>query len=88
VSAGYFFSGDTAGNKNYTPAIPDTDLHVGSIGISHKGEHWNWAVAGQIITGPARNVSGSQPNPFTGESADGKYQLFVPTLSVSVAYHF
>lgn len=88
VSAGYFFSGDTAGNKNYTPAIPDTDLHVGSIGISHKGEHWNWAVAGQIITGPARQVSGSQPNPFTGESGDGKYQLFVPTLSVSVAYHF
>jgi len=88
VSAGYFFSGDTAGNRNYTPAIPDTDLHVGSLGLSHKGEHWNWAVAGQIITGPAREVKNSQANPFTGESANGKYQLFVPTLSVSLAYHF
>lgn len=88
VSAGYFFSGDTAGSKNYTPAIPDTDLHVGSLGVSHKGEHWTWAAAAQIITGPAREVNNSQPNPFTGESANGKYQLFVPTLSVSLAYHF
>lgn len=88
VSAGYFFSGDTAGSKHFTPAIPDTDLHVGSLGLSHKGQHWNWAVAGQIITGPARQINNSQSNPFTGESANGKYQLFVPTLTVSLGYHF
>jgi long-chain fatty acid transport protein len=88
VSAGYFYCTDTASPKFFTPAIPDTNLHVGSIGVTHKGEHWNWAVAGQIITGPARSIKNSQPNPFTGESANGSYQLFLPTLTVSVGYHF
>jgi long-chain fatty acid transport protein len=88
VSAGYFYSGDTAPSKYYTPAIPDSVLHIGSLGVSHKGEHWDWAVAGQIMTGPAREINNSQSNPFTGQSANGKYQSFFPTLSVSVAYRF
>jgi len=88
ISAGYFYCTDTAPSKHFNPAIPDTELHVGSVGVTHKGEHWTWGVAGQIIAGPAREVNNSQPNPFTGESANGKYQLFVPTLSVSVGYHF
>ena len=88
VSAGYFYSGETTPTKTFTPAVPDTELHVGSLGFGHKGERWRWAVAAQIIAGPARNVSGSQPNPFSGESADGSYQLFVPTVSVSVGYRF
>ncbi len=88
VSAGYFFSGDTASGKYFTAAIPDTDLHVGSLGFGHKGEHWDWALTGQIITGPARQVSNSQPNPFTGESGNGKYQLFVPAVSFALRYHF
>lgn len=88
ISAGYFYSGDTASSKYFTPAIPDTVLHVGSIGISHKGEHWTWAAAAQIIAGPERDINNSQPNPFTGQSANGKYQLFVPTLTVSLGYRF
>ncbi len=88
ISAGYFYSTDTTSGKYYTPAIPDTNLHVGSVGFGFKGEHWHWALAGQIITGPSREISDSQPNPFTGQTANGSYQLFVPTLSVSMGYHF
>ncbi len=88
VSAGYFFSSETTSEQYFNPAVPDTDLHVGSLGFGHKGEHWRWALAGQIIAGPQRVVSDSQPNPFTGESANGKYQLIVPTVSFSVGYHF
>lgn len=88
VSAGYFFSGDTTSGKYFTPAVPDTDLHVGSLGVGRKGKRWDWTAAAQIITGPARAINNTQPNPFTGESANGKYQLVVPTLSFSVNYHF
>lgn len=90
VSAGYFFSSDTTSSAYFTPAVPDTGLHVGSLGFGHKGEHWHWALAGQIITGPARtiNADAGNSNPFTGESAAGKYQLFVPTATFSVGYHF
>ena len=88
VSAGYFYSTDTSSEKYYTPAVPDTNLHVGSVGFGFQGEHWRWALAGQIITGPARAINNSQPNPFTGQTADGSYQLFVPAVSVSMGYHF
>lgn len=87
VSAGYFFSENSTSDENFNPVVPDTDLHVGSIGVGYKGEHWRWAVAGQIITGPWRSVSGSQPS-LAGQSADGDYQLFIPAVTVSVGYRF
>ena len=90
VSAGYFFSSDTTSSEFFTPAVPDTDLNVGSLGFGRKGEHWQWALAGQIIAGPKRNVTADagNSNPFTGESAGGSYQLFVPTVVFSIGYHF
>jgi long-chain fatty acid transport protein len=88
VSAGYFFSTDTTSEQHFTPAVPDTDLHVGSLGFGYKGKHWRWALAGQLITGPERAINNSQPNPFTGESGNGKYQLTIPAIATSIAYHF
>jgi long-chain fatty acid transport protein len=88
ASAGYFYSTDTTSSKYFTPFVPDTKLHVGSLGFGHKGERWQWSLAGQIIAGPERTIDNSQPNPFTGQSANGKYQLFVPTVSFAVGYHF
>lgn len=87
VSAGYFFSQNSTSEKDFTPYVPDTDLHVGSIGGGYKGGNWNWAIAAQIITGPWRTVTGSTPSAF-GQSADGQYKFFVPAVSCSVAYHF
>jgi long-chain fatty acid transport protein len=88
ASAGYFFCGETVRETYFNPAVPDTDLHVGSLGFGHKAERWAWTVAAQIITAPAREIQTSLANPFTGESANGKYQLVVPTLSFSLGYHF
>ena len=88
ASAGYFYCTETASEKNFTPAIPDTALHVGSLGIGRNGKRWHWALAGQLISGPARTISNGQPNPFTGQTANGKYQLFIPTLSLSLGRHF
>ena len=88
VSAGYFFSSNSTSERDFTPAVPDTDLHVGSLGGGYKGEHWRWAIAAQFITGPWRDVNASQPNPITGESANGKYRLITPAVTVSLGYHF
>ena len=85
ASAGYFFSEASTPDKNYTPLVPDTDLHVGSLGFGYKGHRWNWALAGQIIGGGFRNVTvGNGTDP----SVNGKYRLFTPTVSFSVGYHF
>jgi long-chain fatty acid transport protein len=83
VSAGYFFSEASTSERNYTPIVPDTDLHVGSLGVGHKGKTWDWALAGQIIAGPYRNVNDAAAPPVRG-----KYRIITPTLSLSVGYHF
>jgi len=88
ASVGYFYCTETAPGKNFTPAIPDTALHVACVGLGHQGEHWRWALSAEFITGPARSISNSQPNPYTQESANGKYQLSIPAISLSLARRF
>lgn len=88
VSGGYFYSTATSPTQTFTPAIPDTALHVASLGFGRKGEVWSFVLAGQFAMGEKRNVNNSQPNPATAESANGKYQLIVPTLSLSLSRKF
>jgi long-chain fatty acid transport protein len=83
VSVGYFFSSVTTSSKDFSPSVPDTDLNVGSVGFGYKGKHWRWAVAAQIIAGPSREISHNPPS-----VVDGSYQLWTPTLSASLGYHF
>ena len=90
VSAGYFFSTETTSSGNYTPAVPDSDLHIGSLGVGRNGEHFHWALAAQLIAGEPRNIpaTGGTANPFTAASAAGNYQIFVPAVTFSVGYRF
>ncbi len=83
ASIGYFFSQASTPSQYYTPLVPDTDLHVGTLGFGYKGQHWSWAVAGELIGGDYRNVQ-STVNP----SVNGKYRLFTPTLAISLGYRF
>lgn len=87
ASAGYFYSTETVPSEMFTPAIPDTKLHVASLGVGRQGENWRWVVAAQLIAGPKRDIVNSQPS-LIGESANGKYQLIVPALSVSLTRQF
>lgn len=89
ASAGYFYSSETAPSQTYTPAVPDTALHVASLGVGHQGEQWRWMVSGQLIMGEKRDVVNSgAPSFVPGDTANGKYQLIVPTLSVSLSRRF
>lgn len=88
VAAGYFYSDNSTGGANFNPIVPDTNLHVGSVGVGHKGEKWSWAVSYQLITGPPREVAGSISPSLVGEKADGKYQFFNQALNVSLGIHF
>lgn len=83
LSAGYFFSEASTPEKNYTPLVPDINLHVGSLGVGYKGAHWAWALAGQLIGGAWRKVEGA-----VDPSVDGRYRLWTPTISASIGYHF
>lgn len=83
ASIGYFFSEASTSERYFTPLVPDTDLHIGSIGGGYKGARWSWAVAVQIIGGDWRDV-----NDAANPDVDGRYRLFTPTLSCSIGYRF
>ena len=48
--------------------VPDTDLHIGSLGGGYKGQTWSWALALQIIGGGWRNVTA---DPSVNQSVNG-----------------
>jgi long-chain fatty acid transport protein len=75
LAAGYFFSENSVTELNFNPLVPDTDLHVGSVGVGSRVGRWQWALSGQLITGASRDVTGSLPSAF-GQSANGSYQWF------------
>jgi long-chain fatty acid transport protein len=90
LSAGYFYTSETAPNAYYNPAIPDSELHTGSIGFGRHGERWSWAITGQLIMGPERTITAepTNVNSINGASPAGKYQLIIPCVDFSVSYHF
>lgn len=83
ASAGYFFSEASTPEKDYTPLVPDTDLHVGSLGLVYKYHHWTYALSGQIIGGGYRTV-----NEAANTAVNGSYKLFTPTVAFSIGYRF
>ncbi len=83
LSAGYFFCEASTSGRYFTPLVPDTDLHVGSIGGGFKGQHWSWALAVQIIAGDWREIDDAA-NP----TVNGDYRLLTPTVSFTVGYNF
>jgi len=85
LSAGYFFSQASTSSLYFTPMVPDTDLHIGSLGGGYKGKTWSWALALQIIGGGYRSVT---VDPSVNQNVNGRYRLFTPTLSFTVGYHF
>jgi long-chain fatty acid transport protein len=81
VAAGYFYSQNSTSDKHFTPLVPDTDLHVVSVGVGRKGERWSWALSAQVIAGPERQIS-------NGTVADGGYRFFNQAINWSIARRF
>jgi len=84
VSLGYFYSENSSPDHDYNPIIPDTTLHLGGIGVGHKGQRWDWAVAYQFGYDPGRTVTGDQSYPL----ANGTYHQLNHAINVAVTFKF
>ena len=88
ASAGYFFSQNSTSEQHFTPFVPDSDIHVGSIGGGYKGERWYFALSLQLFIGVEREVNDYQSTSLIGETANGKYSLLSPGLTFSLGHRF
>lgn len=88
LSAGYIFSENSIPDKDFNPIIPDSNLHLGSIGFGRKGQRWSWAAAYTFAFNPGRDVKNSQSTSLIGESANGTYRTLNHAVTVSGTLKF
>ncbi len=84
ASLGYFYSENSSPDHDFTPIIPDTNLHLGGIGFGYKGKNWDLAIAYQFGYCPERTVSGD----VTYSSANGTYKVFNNAVNLSATFKF
>jgi long-chain fatty acid transport protein len=88
VSVGYFYSENSSPDANFNPIIPDSDLHLGSVGFGHKGVRWDWAFAYHFGYNPGRVVKNNQSTSLIGETANGTYRILNHGINLSASYKF
>lgn len=84
LSIGYFYSENSSPSKDFNPIIPDTSLHLGSIGVGHKGKRWDWTAAYHFGYNPGREVTGDQSYPL----ANGTYHVFNNAFNLAATLKF
>lgn len=82
VSVGYIYSENSSPDADFNPIVPDGDLHLGSIGLSHHGKRWNWAVGYHFAYGN-REVTDANIS-----LANGEYNTFNNAVNVSGTFKF
>lgn len=82
LSVGYIYSENSVPSADYNPLVPDSNLSLGSVGISHRGKRWDWALAYHFAYGN-RDVSGANI-----PLADGTYKTFNNAFNLSATYKF
>jgi long-chain fatty acid transport protein len=88
VSAGYCYSENSVPDAAFNPAVPDMNRHLASIGVGREFGAFSLFLTYQHGFKSTRTVSGSLPNPLTGESADGRYTSVMDAASFSLRYAF
>lgn len=88
ASAGYIYSENSVPDATLSPLNPDSDLHLGSVGVGKRGEVWSWAVGYHFAYNGGRDVRGNIANPFSGQSANGEFKTFNHAVNVSLRRSF
>jgi long-chain fatty acid transport protein len=82
-SVGYIFSENSSPDRNFNPIVPDSDLHLGSVGIGRKGKRWDWAAGYHFAYNDERVVRNSLPG-----LADGTYKTLNHAFNLSLTLKF
>jgi len=86
VSAGYIFSENSVPETTFSPAVPDSNRHIFSLGGGRQYEKWRWYAAYQLAFGPERDIS--SPAGSYNAAANGSYQFVSHALTFNVGYRF
>ncbi|HXT40022.1 MAG TPA: outer membrane protein transport protein [Candidatus Angelobacter sp.] len=83
LSGGYIYSENSVPESSFSPAVPDSDRHIFSLGAGMKYKRLSWDAAYQLAYGPPRDIRGT-----FGGLADGRYEFISHAITVSLGYAF
>jgi len=83
ATIGYIYSENSSPDKDFNPIVPDSDLHLGSLGFGHHGQRWDWAIGYTLAYNSGREVK-SDINPL----ANGTYRTLNNAVNLAVTYKF
>ena len=87
ISAGYLYTENSMPDSTYTPALPDSNRSIYSLGAGYKTGRFFADVAWQYGQAINRTVTGSPPS-LIGATADGTYRNSLRGLAFSLGVHF
>ena len=89
LSVGYIYSENSVPEFTFNPILPDANLHLGSVGLRHTGEHWDWAIGYHFGYNPGRTISSNNYFQLAlGAPVAGTYRQFNNAINVSVTRKF
>ncbi|MBC8003743.1 MAG: outer membrane protein transport protein [Opitutaceae bacterium] len=86
ISGGYIFSENSVPETTFSPAVPDSNRHIFSVGGGRQYEKWSWYAAYQLALGPERDIN--NPAFYPNAPANGSYQFISHALTFNVGYRF
>lgn len=88
LSGGYIFSENSAPDLDFTPLNPDSDLHLGSIGVSRRGQSYGWSIGYHFAYNGGRDIRGNRTGSIIGEVSDGHYETLNHAVNFSIRKSF
>ena len=86
ISGGYIFSENSVPEATFSPAVPDSNRHIFSVGGGRQYEKWRWYAAYQLALGPERDIN--NPAGSYNAAANGSYKFVSHALTFNVGYRF
>ena len=83
LNLGFFYSENSSPTHSFNPIVPDSDLFLPGIGVGHRGQRWDWAVAYHCGINPGRDIS-NNVNP----TVNGTYKSLNNAFNISATYKF
>jgi long-subunit fatty acid transport protein len=88
ASAGYIYSENSSPSRDFNPIVPDSVLHLGSVGFGYRGARWGMALAYHFAYNSGRRINNSQAASLIGQTANGDYEVFNQAITLSGRINF
>jgi long-chain fatty acid transport protein len=80
--AGYAYGQNSVPESTFSPLVPDSNYHLGSVGVGYAADHWRVDVAYEFIYRETRQIQGSVNSPTVNGTWNNQMNGLMATFTV------